>query len=104
MNSAQVCTIAGITYRQLNHWVYAGYIPGAQRLINGSGYPREITPAECAYVARLARLVRAGIDVRTATEALADGVVDGVLPDSIDLGNGVEIVLHPVGDRQAVSA
>lgn len=104
MTSHEVTIKAGITYRQLDHWTRAGYIPGNRRLVDrGSGTPRFWTRAECAFVTRLAQLERAGINIRIAAEAIEAQTVDGRIPDALQLPGGVDVTIR-VRHPQSVSA
>lgn len=69
--TAPVCAKqAGITYRQLDHWIRKGYLPGSAP---GSGVSRTFSMEERDYIIRLARLVKAGIDVAVASRCLPPG-------------------------------
>lgn len=71
MNSSTAADRAGITYRQLDHWIRKGYINGA---LPGSGNPRTINGHEADVVRDMAALVRAGfrpdVAARIARQAL----------------------------------
>lgn len=93
MPSATACAeAAGITYRQFDHWLHQGYIPTTTKP-SGSGNPRVFSQQECAFVVKLAKMVRAGIAPATAAE-----VLQKVEPDvtSMYLTPEVEVTLHEV--------
>jgi hypothetical protein len=53
---------AGITYRQLDHWVTRGYLHPRRRAHNpGSGHPRTFTPREGDVAEAMAGLVALGM-------------------------------------------
>lgn len=60
MNTLELAAHAGITYRQIDHWVRAGYLLPANPQ-PGSGIPRDFLPAEVAVTVRMAHLVAAGL-------------------------------------------
>jgi DNA-binding transcriptional MerR regulator len=92
VNSESVCVRAGITYRNLDYWCRAGYLPTSERHSHlGSGYPRDFTEAEAEHVAALARLVKAGIRLDVASKALREQTDDGAIPASLILPGGVTV-------------
>lgn len=94
MNSDDVCAYARITYRQLDHWTRAGLIPGAHRVVDiGSGHPREWTWRDAAFLKALGRLVKAGVNVRIAANALQK--VDLTEAQEVTLPGGLQISLCP---------
>lgn len=71
MNAPELAEHAGVTYRQLDYWVRAGYVkakPGHQ----GSGHLREFSYVQSQQCAWMARLVKAGFTVDKAA-AMAHG-------------------------------
>lgn len=68
MNASMCADRAGISYRQFDHWCRRGYIPDVAS--KGSGNERELTRDQFAYVMKLAKLVKAGVNVHAAAEAL----------------------------------
>lgn len=99
MNTVEVCKRAGITYRQADYWSRAGLIPGVTNLVDkGSGYPREWTYEQVEFVTVLAQLVRAGINVRVASEAITKRIAEGTaLRDltEVALPGGLRVSLRP---------
>lgn len=65
MKATYVAAQAGITYRQLDHWLTTGYIH-ADDQHPGSGQCRDITPTEADVITVMGRLVAAGIPPATA--------------------------------------
>lgn len=63
-STEQVADAAGLSYRRLDHYVRAGYVPGAA--LPGSGHERTFTLDQAVKVATIAELVRAGFTVRLA--------------------------------------
>ena len=73
LSSVQVCQMAGITYRQLDHWIRCGWIhPQGSEDLPGSGYRRLWTHLDAEIVVRLADRRRRAQEVldRFATGAL----------------------------------
>lgn len=66
--AGDVCTRAGITHRQLDHWCREGIIPG-HAAPTGHGNWREFTDEEVDLIETAACLIRAGLTVRTAFDA-----------------------------------
>jgi len=105
LSSHDVTIRAGVTYRQLDHWVRTERIPGVDRLVAvGSGVPRRFTETEAAYVELLARLLRIGLNFDVAANALRyqhEAGVDVTTLTELPLPDGAALLLHP---RLAVSA
>lgn len=55
LTGVQVCRLVNVTYRQLDHWVRAGYLSSRHHDL-GSGHQRRFTVQECVEVALLAVL------------------------------------------------
>ena len=66
--SEQVAREAGISYRQLDHWIRRGWVIPDGEASPGSGFPREWTDAEALVVRVMGRLVRAGLPPHMAHE------------------------------------
>ncbi len=61
------------TYRQIDHWVRAGYLhPQHSR---GTGNPREWTREEMRVLRVMARLVKAGLQPAAAAKAARSGAL-----------------------------
>lgn len=61
LNSADVCDMVDVSYRQLDYWCRLGLVcTHGARPGSGSGYPRRFTPTEVRVVAALARLFELG--------------------------------------------
>jgi hypothetical protein len=97
--SREVCELAGITYRMLDHWTRTGRVnahdarTGRPRCPNtpawaggGTGHPRTYSQSETAVVVTAAALIRAGFTPDTAlnhartlntvgVRELADGLI-----------------------------
>jgi hypothetical protein len=52
--------VPGLTYRQLDHWISCGYLPGIPAR-TGSGYPREIPDALIPILRLAVELTNAGV-------------------------------------------
>jgi len=69
MIGAHALTVrAGITYRMLDYWTRTGYLTAERPGGTGPGHSREYTDAEARVAVTMARLVRAGVDPRTAAD------------------------------------
>jgi len=74
MKTVDVCAAAGISYRQLDYWERSGLIEAGfrsrsagQRVMDRrSGSLREFDLSEVRVTVAIARLVRVGLDPRTA--------------------------------------
>lgn len=76
LTSADITFEAGITYRQCDFWIRAGYLrPGRlrQRERHGSGSPRSWTKDELEVARRMGRLTRAGIPASLAASVARSG-------------------------------
>jgi DNA-binding transcriptional MerR regulator len=62
---------AGITYRQLDFWVRAGYVTPTGG--EGTGHARDFSWVQCQMVAWMARLVKAGFKPAAAAELVRSG-------------------------------
>ena len=104
LSSDAVCAFAGVTYRMLDWWIRCGYVPepartqqfpreGAPEPRRTTGYLRTWTEADAAHVARLAQLVRAGIQPQIAADALRTAGPDA---GSVTLPGGLTVSLLPV--------
>lgn len=88
LSGTDAARLAGISYRQLDYWAGHGYLPGVDPV--GSGHARSITRSQMHYLLRLTRLVKAGIDVGSASAALNDVEFDAI---AIPLATGVTVML-----------
>lgn len=61
--SPQVCHLADVTYRQLDHWCRQGYLPEHQP---GAGSQRRFDATELDTVRLVAHLIAAGFTVEAA--------------------------------------
>lgn len=95
--STQVCEIAGITYRQLDHWLHRNYVtPG--RHLTGSGSRRGFTTDEVRHIAIMGRLVRDGIDPQVAAglaSRACHAFAVGARSAHLGLGAGTHVVVDP---------
>lgn len=71
MNSKTAAERAGITYRQLDHWIRKGYVNGS---LPGQGNPRRIPEPEADIVRDMAALVRAGFRPEVAARIARDSM------------------------------
>lgn len=75
MTTEEVAAAAGISYRQLDHWVRRGLIDGPEA--KGSGRAREWTAQQAAVAIMTGRLVNAGIEVAAASWLTGPLLTDG---------------------------
>jgi hypothetical protein len=70
MRASEACVIAGITYRQFDHWATKGYLPLVEDtdVSLGSGNRREISNEAAEHLVLMAELVRAGMNPRRASD------------------------------------
>jgi DNA-binding transcriptional MerR regulator len=79
---------AAISYRQLDHWIRSGLVPGVD--CPGSGHRREFTYEGRQRVLTLARLTRAGFSLSRAAKAARQLEQNGWA----DLGGGLVLHMH----------
>ncbi len=79
--SAEASVAAGVTYRVLDHWCRQGYVTTAGDSTPGPGRARRWAPENVALLARMARLVTAGLQPWAAAEvARTPGQVQMLAP------------------------
>lgn len=63
MGSVELCSRAGITTRQLHHWVTSGYLlpDTTEGTPAGSGHPVQFTSGEAEVARQMGLLVSAGV-------------------------------------------
>jgi hypothetical protein len=61
-----------LTYRQVEHWISQGYIPGIET--HGSGVPTDVTDEQADWIVTMGRLVKAGFRPARAAEIIATSV------------------------------
>lgn len=58
---AQTLADTDVSYRQLDHWMTRGYLPGRQaERCPGTGRPRHLTPDQIHHLRVMSALVKAG--------------------------------------------
>lgn len=81
--SAEVCQLAGITYKQIHHWTVRGFLDPDQAHDldgnSGSGYSRAWTEHEAIRAREMAAMVRAGISHAKAAELVRAGKTAALL-------------------------
>ncbi len=87
--------LAGVpaTYRQIDHWVRAGYLRPQGGI--GTGNPREWTREELRVFRRMARLVNAGLQPAAAAKAARAGALPQLAPGVHLLITGDDPVATP---------
>lgn len=73
MNGTSAAKVAGISYRQLDHWIRKGYIRGGNP---GSGNQREIAEDEMGVLRHMSTLVHCGFVPERAAR-MAREIVEG---------------------------
>lgn len=71
LSSAEVCDLAGISYRQLDYWTRTGHAPGEDQRDTGRGNRRRWTARQAAVLAVMARLVSTGARPSECVELVA---------------------------------
>jgi DNA-binding transcriptional MerR regulator len=90
LGTQAAATLAGVTYRQVDHWCRAGYVKAPA---DGSGTVRAIPAGEVAVLLMMARMVNAGLN-RTAAARLARLAVEENL-HTLPLGGGLVLLVGP---------
>lgn len=84
--SADVCKLAGCTYRQLDYWVRTELVTPCLRLTGtGSGRQREWDLEAVLEVVVIARLARAGVDITVLRDANIIEVATQLIADLNDV-------------------
>lgn len=97
MITSELAAHAGVTYRQLDHWIRRGWV-GATDPHPGPGVVREHRPADVAVCLRMAELTRCGL-VPEAAHAIATGDAAAISRLSIALTSAAR---QAVADQRAV--
>lgn len=74
LSSTEVAALVRVTYRQLSHWLAAGFVVIADQS-PGSGAVRRWSPVEVDQVRVVAALVHAGVAPQAAAEAMRTAIV-----------------------------
>lgn len=107
MNSREVLAYTpGLTYRKLDYWTRAGYLPDAP-VSHGSGADREWTPRHRAILVVMVRLVGAGMEPAAASKIAAVAVPEGAFtvesPTVVELAPGITITVTHVTPLEVTS-
>lgn len=98
LSAARVGELAGVTYRQVDHWVRQGYVVPSVQAAVGRGARRLFGPADVVLVAALGRFGRARLDIGlvgplvarlepiTSPDRLVIAVVDPLGLETVDAG------------------
>lgn len=70
MNTDEVAATAGVTYRQLDHWVRSGIFGDGMR--SGSGHSRTWTRRDVTLAVTLGRLRGHGVELAQAVDYVAN--------------------------------
>jgi len=68
----QVCSIVGITYRQLDYWARTGFMAPSLQRARGSGSQRLYSFADLVQLKVIKRLIDAGMDVKRIRRAFSE--------------------------------
>lgn len=85
-----IVRLAGISYRQLDHWARKGYLPNVSR---GSGAPRMWSEDAPFIAVEMVRLIGVGFTPEAAAEVARRVVEEPTVADEYQLGNGLRIQL-----------
>jgi hypothetical protein len=77
LTGPQVCVLAGITYRQLDHWTRTGTLHAIGEDTPGTGSRRGYSEAEARIAGYIKKLLDAGFMVRAAAETARQLVETG---------------------------
>lgn len=77
IGSFELCTRAGITTRQLHHWLAKGYISAVREDPAGTGYPLEFTPDDVEVARIMGLLTSAGVLPAAAATAARSLATEG---------------------------
>ena len=66
----QVCSIVGITYRQLDYWTRTGLVRPSVAEANGSGTQRRYSFRDLVELKVIKQMLDAGIELRSARKAI----------------------------------
>jgi len=83
LSSAEVADLAGVTWRQIDHWARRGYLSVEPRPGDGPGHHRWFSPEEAQIIRRMGRLVAAGLSPRAASRAAR----------GLEIGPGIRVVV-----------
>jgi predicted site-specific integrase-resolvase len=82
--------LAGITYRQVDHWCRVGYVRAPA---DGSGTVRAIPAGEVEVLLLMARLVHAGLNRTVAARLARLSVTEHIR--TLPLGSGLVLLVGP---------
>jgi DNA-binding transcriptional MerR regulator len=95
LNSLEVCLLADITYRQLDHWIHRHGIVTAEVQSPGSGTARRFTDDEVKRIVLMGRLVAAGIRPAQASALVRRGEYDEYNIFTVALTGKVYVEVYP---------
>jgi DNA-binding transcriptional MerR regulator len=94
MRTHDAAALAGVSYRQVNHWQRRGWVRAEHPNGDGSGRPYLMTDEEVRLLVLMGRLVRAGF-----TPERAAGLVRGSLGLNGIVTLGKDLVLEDRSNR-----
>ncbi|WP_067184545.1 MerR family transcriptional regulator [Microtetraspora niveoalba] len=89
VGTQRVAKLAGVTFRQLNHWCVRGFL--LPKHDGGTGHDREWPAAEVAVARLMARLVAAGFRPEHAASIARTAVVFDVT--EVEVGEGLTLTV-----------
>lgn len=95
--STIICEVAGVSYRQLDHWTREGITPATYEP-GGTGTQRLYDVDAATRVVAVARLVRAGMRPPAAAAILSGAA----LPDGVTVSVDLDLIRAQVGEALAV--
>jgi len=93
----QVCSIAGISYRQLDYWARTDLLRPSISEAKGSGSQRRYSYQDLVELKVIKRLLDAGLSLRSARRALQclrDGMGEDVASANLVLGEGSSVLVR----------
>jgi len=93
----QVCSIVGITYRQLDYWARTDLLRPSISEARGSGSQRRYSYRDLVELKVIKRLLDAGVSLqqaRRAIQCLREGLGEDLASANLVLGEGQSVLAH----------
>ncbi|HET6812161.1 MAG TPA: MerR family transcriptional regulator [Acidimicrobiales bacterium] len=93
----QVCSIVGITYRQLDYWARTDLLRPSISEAKGSGTQRRYSYRDLVELKVIKRLLDAGVSLqqaRRAIQCLREGLGEDLASANLVLGEGQSVLAH----------
>jgi hypothetical protein len=102
MNTVKLCELAGVSYRQLDHWTRNGWLKPIGG--TGSGNDRDWPPSECDIAVSMGRLVKYGIMPSLAHDIARAGEASGILLTLARVRRYIQYIYEEESDVEASSS